>query len=349
MAGHVIRRVSCSRFLLPVTQSGQDALDSLRESSTRLELAATLADLGVWSVDLRTRTSSHDERLRAMVALDDQDDSRPAAALWLERIHPDERPSARRSFFELISGSSDDRTLRGEYRIVWPDGSIRWIAVAATLLVDENGEPMRVVGVAQDITRWRQVCEERQRWADVFQHTAQGILIIDARTELIIDANPALGRLVGYVPTELRGRPLTQLYSPSALHQLEPAVRAVHHHGRVLLETTYRRNDGTELPVFVDATVVTDADSKPLYRIANVRDLSGEVHLRDRQLLLIEAGELLASSLDYTVTIQEVIEQAVPVFADLAAFSELDGSTGQLNTRTLRHANTTQQALAVDL
>ncbi len=349
LAGSASRRVSYSRFPLSVNQSGRDALDSLRESSARLELAATLADLGVWSVDLRARTSSHDARLREMVALDDKDDSRPAAALWLERIHPDERPSARRSFFELISGGSDNHTLRGEYRIVWPDGSIRWIAVAARLLMDEKGEPTRVVGVAQDITRWRQVRAERQRWADVFQHTSQGVFITDARTELIIDANPAFGRMVGHAPTELRGRPLAQLYAPSALHQLGPAVREAHDHGRALLETTYVRKNGTELPVFVDATVVMDADGEPLYRIANVRDLSNERRIRDRQLLLVEAGELLASSLDYAATIRQVVKLAVPVFADLATFSEPDGTTRFLRTSALQHADAAQQEIAVEI
>lgn len=349
MARPAIRRVSCSRLPLSGNKSGHDALDPLGESSARLELAATLADLGVWSVDLRTRTSSHDERLRAMVALDDQDDTRPATALWLERIHPDERASARRSFLELISGDSDSQTLRGEYRIVWPDGSIRWIAAAARLLVDEDDKPSRVVGVAQDITRWRRAREERQRWADVFQHTAQGVLITDARTELIIDANPAFGRMTGYSPSELRGRPLAHLYAPSALHQLGPAVRKVHDHGRVLLETTYARQDGTQLPVFVDATVVTDADGEPLYRIANVRDLSMERRIRDRQLLLVHAGELLASSLDYAATIRQVVSLAVPAFADLATFSEPERPTGALRTTALQHAEPAQRAIAVDL
>ncbi len=284
-----------------------------------------------------------------MVALDDQDDSKSAAALWLERIHPDERPSARRSFFELINGGSDNHTLRGEYRIVWPDGSIRWIAVAARLLMDGAGEPTRVIGVAQDITRWRQVRAERQRWADVFQHTAQGVLITDARTELVIDANPAFGRMVGHAPTELRGRPLAQLYAPSALHQLGPAVREVHDHGRVLLETTYIRKDGTELPVFVDATVVMDADGEPLYRIANVRDLSNERRVRDRQLLLVQAGELLASSLDYAATIRQVVKLAVPGFADLATFSEAVGTTGLLRTSALQHSDAAQRELAAEI
>ena len=81
LAGHAVSRVHSFRIPpLSAHQPGPDALDSLRESSARLELAATLADLGVWSVDLRTRTSSNDARLRAMFALDDGDDSRTAAA-----------------------------------------------------------------------------------------------------------------------------------------------------------------------------------------------------------------------------------------------------------------------------
>jgi len=79
---------------------------------------------------------------------------------WMEAIHPDDRQEVLQSVDEQFQGNSVKR----EYRIVRPDGSIRWITAQITTVRDEAGHPIRFVGLAEDIT-------ERQRAQEALQES----------------------------------------------------------------------------------------------------------------------------------------------------------------------------------
>jgi two-component system, cell cycle sensor histidine kinase and response regulator CckA len=67
---------------------------------------------------------------------------------WIEAIHPDDRQRIQTIFFEhSLTGKYDE-----EYRVVRPDGSIRWIRDRGFPIKDHTGKPYRTVGFAEDIT-----------------------------------------------------------------------------------------------------------------------------------------------------------------------------------------------------
>ena len=68
---------------------------------------------------------------------------------WGDSLHPEDRAYAETSFQKLIE--TGDSTIR-EYRIIRPDGSVRWIADSGYLIKDKSGEIIRVTGAARDIT-----------------------------------------------------------------------------------------------------------------------------------------------------------------------------------------------------
>jgi two-component system, cell cycle sensor histidine kinase and response regulator CckA len=70
------------------------------------------------------------------------------SATWIEAIHPDDRQRIQTIFFDQsLIGNYDE-----EYRVVRPDGSIRWIRDRGFPLKDHMGKPYRAVGFAEDIT-----------------------------------------------------------------------------------------------------------------------------------------------------------------------------------------------------
>jgi PAS domain S-box-containing protein len=71
---------------------------------------------------------------------------------WLEGVHPDDR----RRVLHAATTKQTDGTYDEEYRIVRPDGAIRWIRDRATAVKDEHGLLVRVAGIAEDITEFRQ-------------------------------------------------------------------------------------------------------------------------------------------------------------------------------------------------
>jgi diguanylate cyclase (GGDEF)-like protein len=81
------------------------------------------------------------------------------AAAWIESVHPEDREGVLRMF----AGSQRGETAEMEYRIIRPDGAVRWIHNRAYPVQDATGAFYRIVGVAEDITarkRTEQMLEE---------------------------------------------------------------------------------------------------------------------------------------------------------------------------------------------
>jgi formate hydrogenlyase transcriptional activator len=75
--------------------------------------------------------------------------------LWTETIHPEDRDRVISTFSEWIAGAEINYH-DVEYRIVRPDGTIRWIHERGVLTRDKNGRPVEVSGISTDITTAKQ-------------------------------------------------------------------------------------------------------------------------------------------------------------------------------------------------
>ena len=76
--------------------------------------------------------------------------------LWIEMVHPDDRKIAEESGIELMRNIS---TI-AEYRIVRPDGEIRWLLDRKSIIYDKTGNPIEIGGFATDITKYKELEEE---------------------------------------------------------------------------------------------------------------------------------------------------------------------------------------------
>ena len=109
---------------------------------------------------------------------------------FLQAVHPEDRP--------LVTGSLRQKTLGEgihfeiEYRIVRPNGSVRWIRDRGFPILDSNKELQHVVGIAEDITERKQV-DERLRDQLERRERAEAVLARDeAELEAIYDHAPIL-------------------------------------------------------------------------------------------------------------------------------------------------------------
>lgn len=75
---------------------------------------------------------------------------------WAQSIHPDDRDKVRKVFSELPVRNSDEKGVEIEYRVVRPDGGIRWIRDRGFAVRNEEGEVYRLTGIATDITERRE-------------------------------------------------------------------------------------------------------------------------------------------------------------------------------------------------
>jgi diguanylate cyclase (GGDEF)-like protein len=129
----------------------QDALRRLRESEERLAIATRVGGLGIWDFDIRTGELECDEGWYRIMG---RDPAQPIRSIEEFRpcIHPDDVARATevdRTAQDLVR---DGRDYAIKFRIVRPDGDVRWVRSAAAVIRNAAGESMRAVGFVVDIT-----------------------------------------------------------------------------------------------------------------------------------------------------------------------------------------------------
>jgi PAS domain S-box-containing protein len=168
---HVLSRGQCERSqagnvvaIFGVFQDITSLKDSERERLRLLErvtLAAKSGKIGIWERDLRTDELIWDATMFKLYGIPPQSTS-PSAELWKTLVHPLDVERVT-SAAKRYTGSEP---LEIEYRIVWPTGEVRHVRSQGTILRDDTGDPVRIVGTFWDITEIRSLTEQLGREKD---------------------------------------------------------------------------------------------------------------------------------------------------------------------------------------
>ncbi|MDQ8181242.1 PAS domain S-box protein [Pelagicoccus sp. SDUM812005] len=137
-----------------ISESKQLARE-MKEVGDRLELAVQAGGIGIWDLDIRTGNLIWDDQMFALYGVD-KDRFECSYADWRKAIHPED--------VDAVFSATDDakkgiREFNTNFRVVWPNGTVRHLRALATVQRDERGEPVRMVGTNWDVT---DVVEQRQ-------------------------------------------------------------------------------------------------------------------------------------------------------------------------------------------
>ncbi len=129
---------------------------------------------------------------------------------WMQSVHPEDLESVWTAL-----GDGAGREYEVEYRIVRPDGEVRWIRERAIPIRDEAGHVYRDAGIAEDVTDRKRVeealRESEARYRQMFEGNRAIKLLIDPATGAVVDANPAAAAFYGYPAERLRAMRVTDL------------------------------------------------------------------------------------------------------------------------------------------
>ena len=141
----------CRLVVIDITVLRQTE-QALSRANARLHLALRAAHAGSWDWDLVRDALYWSPELYALLGLDPAG-SPPSLETWATTIHPKDRDAALAQSRQVIEHGE---TLTQEYRIVLPDGSIKWIGAFGQVFRDESGRAVRFTGLCRDIDYFKQ-------------------------------------------------------------------------------------------------------------------------------------------------------------------------------------------------
>jgi PAS domain S-box-containing protein len=126
-----------------------------QEQATGSHLRQDLQAVGTWDWDIRTGDMIWNDAMFAMIGLDRETfDGR--IETWTATVHPEDLPWVLADVEEAIRTGRMHST---EYRVCRPDGTYGWVRARGRLVLDDDGEPARLVGTLWDVTRTHDVLE----------------------------------------------------------------------------------------------------------------------------------------------------------------------------------------------
>lgn len=161
---------------------------SLSESEDRVALVADAAQLGVWEIDTATNEVWVSEKMRDLFQITPGKGDDYAA--FLERVHPDDQPLRDSAIKRAIETRGSYEL---EYRILLPDGTVRWISGRAHCISDGGGGSARLRGVSMDITERKRVEKDVMEQRDELFHLSRVASLGQLSGSLAHELNQPLG------------------------------------------------------------------------------------------------------------------------------------------------------------
>lgn len=271
-----------------------------RAEAARLRMALEVARMVTWEWDIPTGRIRYSDNLDLLTHGREQVPFESLDSV-VDRMHPEDRPPLAAALERTLAESCP---FDCEYRLRMLDGEWHWIHSRGRLVIVENGRPIRVIGVSQDISERKQaeaeirrlnetleirVQERTQQWqaasaaraASEARYQRLHESMTDAfatadMTGLIQESNRAYQEMLGYTESELRQLRYPDL-TPARWHAPEAAVVEEQVMGRGfsdLYEKEYRHRDGHVFPVELRTILLRDEAGQPTGMWAIVRDIS---------------------------------------------------------------------------
>lgn len=196
-----LQRVASIRNSEAARLQALDAQQQARAAKEQFDSILNHLDDLVWSVSL-----PHNE----LVFLNDAasnaygysfEELRANPRLWSGLFPQEDVDSIRQQRARVIETGEP---LEGEHRLILRDGRVRWLSTRLTVVFEE-GRPVRLDGIATDITERYLAEQANQRLAAALQATQDGVVITDI-DGMIEDVNPAFESLTGYTRAETAGK-----------------------------------------------------------------------------------------------------------------------------------------------
>lgn len=145
--------------------------DKLRQLNDRLVLATKAGGVGIWDYDVINNKLIWDDQMYKLYGIT-PDMFSGAYDAWRSGLHPED---TQRGDDEIQMALRGEKEFDTEFRVLWPNGSIRYIRAIAIVQRDPSGKPLRMVGTNWDITERRQTEELLKKNSEKFMKLTENV------------------------------------------------------------------------------------------------------------------------------------------------------------------------------
>jgi two-component system, LuxR family, sensor kinase FixL len=247
-------------------------------SEKRLNLAADSANLGMWEWDIIRDEIWITDKGRAVLGFDSSE--KVDFELFRSRLHPEDRESVGKAVKDSLGTGAE---YESEYRVMLPDGQLRWIAGRGQVEFNRDGRPVRMRGASLDITKRKQA-EEQFRL--VVEAAPSAMIMVNSEGRIAL-VNTQVEAVFGYAREELIGH---------SIEMLVPERFRSHHTGyrRGYLDNAQARPMGAERELFglrKDASEVPiEIGLNPIHTSEGLFVLASIIDISERKQAELEAA-----------------------------------------------------------
>ena len=304
----IVKRLQLVSQIFANALARNRAEQELHESETRLSMATTAAEAGLWILSSDTGSVWLSPKARELFHF--APGAEPNVESFFEAIHHEDRASVKQALQKAIQSGE---YLRSECRILLPDGDVRWVIVLGRSLSKTPGKPGRMMGVSIDITerkkmedKLREQLKEIERLKHQFEQ--ENIYLRDEiklqhRHEEIVGRSAAMKKVLAKVE-QVAGTEATVLLQGETGTGKELLARSIHSLSKRGERPLITINCAALPPTLIETELF--GREKGAYTGAMTR-MAGRFEVADGSTLFLdEIGEL---SLDLQVKLLRVLEE----------------------------------------
>ncbi|WP_017315797.1 PAS domain-containing hybrid sensor histidine kinase/response regulator [Mastigocladopsis repens] len=242
---------------IDITEQKQ-MLEALQDSEARLRLTLEAARMVTWDWNIVTNNVVDYNPMEPLCGLP-LGSHEHSFETFLNAVHFEDRDRVTAAIRDAIENRTDYEV---EFRLVSPDGALHWIGNKGQVYYDQTGRPVRMVGVAMDVTeriRAEHKIREQAAWLDV---ATDAIVVRDLENKIVF-WNRSAERLYGWKVKDALGKNANELLYKKSSSQLKEALYQVNLVGDWYGELSQIRKDGKQVIVETRWTLVRDEHGNP--------------------------------------------------------------------------------------
>ncbi|MCC5615515.1 PAS domain S-box protein [Nostoc sp. CHAB 5836] len=255
------------------------AEESLRQSEEKFRTFAENTDAVIWITNQNNifrvlYVSPAYEKVwgRSCQSLLEQPES------WIDAVHPEDRDRLANVAKQQLNGESASV----EYRILRPDGSVRWIWNRSFTVYNDQGKASYYGGIAEDITERKLAEQKISEQAALLDIATDAILVRDFQSQILF-WNKGAERMYGWLSTEVIGKDLHEiLYPAETRQQLEVPLKSVIESGSWQGELYKVTKSGQKIVVGSRWTLMRDPAGKPKSILTVDTDITEKKQLQEQ-------------------------------------------------------------------